>query len=236
MLRKQKPERHPTSWSIWRDSLRRVTSQTSFRQQKTGFNGRPVVIGIALLKMEVQHSRAPPVCATDSGMRRLLFLFCLLILPKCFHGFVLLPPACHQPPHHRSRCSHAQPQQMSASEQSSTSQPDILLNLLSPPDECDVDRMSSTDLAYIGDVVYELLVRSKKVWPPKRTSDLQNQVVRLVRGEWNGAQVRLGELCAFVPWLFLLASVGRVQPIVALNGAYAKSFCFHKQRNTNLPW
>ena len=58
----------------------------------------------------------------------------------------------------------------------------VLFTLLSPPPKCDVDRMSSTDLAYIGDVVYELLVRSKKVWPSKRTSDLQQQVVRLVRG------------------------------------------------------
>ena len=58
----------------------------------------------------------------------------------------------------------------------------ILLDLLSPPPQCDVDRMSSTDLAYIGDVVYEMLVRSKKVWPSKRTSDLQQHVVRLVRG------------------------------------------------------
>lgn len=60
-----------------------------------------------------------------------------------------------------------------------------LLNLLSPPPPCDVDRMSSTDLAYVGDVVYELLVRSKKVWPPKRTSHLQSQVVGLVRGTWR---------------------------------------------------
>ena len=60
----------------------------------------------------------------------------------------------------------------------------VLLNLLSPPAKCDTDRMSSTDLAYIGDVVYEMLVRSNKVWPPKRTSDLQRQVVQLVRGEF----------------------------------------------------
>jgi len=45
-----------------------------------------------------------------------------------------------------------------------------------------VEQMSVTDLASIGDVVYELLVRTYMVWPPKRTSDLQNQVVSLVRG------------------------------------------------------
>lgn len=51
-----------------------------------------------------------------------------------------------------------------------------------PPVDCRVDRMSPTDLAYIGDAVYELVVRSSCVWPPKRTSDLQNKVVSLVRG------------------------------------------------------
>lgn len=38
-------------------------------------------------------------------------------------------------------------------------------------------------LAYIGDVVFELYVRSRHVWPSKRTSDLQNQVVAIVRAE-----------------------------------------------------
>lgn len=57
-----------------------------------------------------------------------------------------------------------------------------LLELLRPPPSCKVEQMSSTDLAYIGDVVYELLVRSMHVWPPKRTSDLQTTVVALVRG------------------------------------------------------
>ena len=55
--------------------------------------------------------------------------------------------------------------------------------LLLPPKTCDTDRMSATDLAYLGDVVYELFIRSRTVWPPKRTSDLQKQVVALVRGE-----------------------------------------------------
>ena len=42
--------------------------------------------------------------------------------------------------------------------------------------------MSGTDLAYIGDVVYELYIRTRTVWPLKRTTDLQQQVVALVRG------------------------------------------------------
>jgi hypothetical protein len=37
--------------------------------------------------------------------------------------------------------------------------------------------------AYIGDVVFELYIRSRHVWPSKRTSDLQNKVVAIVRGK-----------------------------------------------------
>jgi len=39
-----------------------------------------------------------------------------------------------------------------------------LLRLLRPAENCNVDRMSGTDLAYVGDVVYELFVRSRTVW------------------------------------------------------------------------
>jgi hypothetical protein len=61
-----------------------------------------------------------------------------------------------------------------------------LLSLLSPASDCKAAQMSSTDLAYIGDAVYELTVRAWAVWPPKRTSDLQIQVVKVVRGTvWN---------------------------------------------------
>jgi hypothetical protein len=57
-----------------------------------------------------------------------------------------------------------------------------LLEMLSPPSSCTVNQMSGTELAYIGDVVFELFVRSRHVWPSKRTTDLQNLVVGLVRG------------------------------------------------------
>ena len=57
-----------------------------------------------------------------------------------------------------------------------------LIELLSPISSCRVNQMSGTDLAYIGDSVFELFVRSRHVWPPKRTSDLQNTVVGIVRG------------------------------------------------------
>jgi hypothetical protein len=58
-----------------------------------------------------------------------------------------------------------------------------LYRLLRPDVSCDANRMSGTELAYVGDVVYELFVRSRAVWPPKRTMDLQQQVIALVRGK-----------------------------------------------------
>ena len=58
-----------------------------------------------------------------------------------------------------------------------------LEELLLPSKTCRVDQMSGTDLAYIGDVVFELFIRSRHVWPSKRTSDLQKLVVNTVRGK-----------------------------------------------------
>lgn len=58
-----------------------------------------------------------------------------------------------------------------------------LLGVLSPADNCKPDQMGASALAYVGDVVYELLVRSKIVWPELRTADLQTKVVSLVRGK-----------------------------------------------------
>ena len=51
------------------------------------------------------------------------------------------------------------------------------------PHPTDVTQMSGTDLAYIGDVVFELFVRSHYVWPPKRTTALQTLAVECVRGK-----------------------------------------------------
>lgn len=58
-----------------------------------------------------------------------------------------------------------------------------LQDLLLPPQDCDVDQMGPTAMAYIGDVVFELFVRSRHVWPTRKTADLQQQVVTLVRAE-----------------------------------------------------
>ena len=61
--------------------------------------------------------------------------------------------------------------------------PDLSMEeILSPSAKCDVNQMGPTALAYIGDVVFELFVRSKMVWPTRKTSALQIKVVSLVRG------------------------------------------------------
>jgi hypothetical protein len=62
---------------------------------------------------------------------------------------------------------------------------DLLQFILRPNPTCSVDQMSGTDLAYIGDVVYELYIRARTIWPLKRTTDLQQQAVSLVRGEYS---------------------------------------------------
>jgi hypothetical protein len=63
--------------------------------------------------------------------------------------------------------------------------------LLLPSENCKVDQMSGTDLAYIGDVVFELFIRSRHVWPSKRTSELQTIVVSTVRGKFTVASESL---------------------------------------------
>lgn len=45
--------------------------------------------------------------------------------------------------------------------------------LLRPFELCRINQMSAQDLAYIGDVIYELMVRSRHVWPTRKTSSMQ---------------------------------------------------------------
>ena len=59
---------------------------------------------------------------------------------------------------------------------------DTLMRHLLPDPSCDVSQMSGTDLAYIGDCVYELFMRSRLVWPSLRTSDLNERVIQRVNG------------------------------------------------------
>jgi len=61
--------------------------------------------------------------------------------------------------------------------------PSMFFELMSPIESVKPDQMSASSLAYLGDVVFELFVRSRYVWPSRRMSDLQNTVVAIVRAE-----------------------------------------------------
>ncbi len=61
-----------------------------------------------------------------------------------------------------------------------------LKDLLLPDPKCNPTQMSPTSLAYVGDSVFELFVRTRYVWPSRRTSALQKIVVDKVRGEFLG--------------------------------------------------
>lgn len=60
---------------------------------------------------------------------------------------------------------------------------EVLHKLLSPIDTRSIDQMTPAALAYIGDVVFELFVRCRYVWPNRRMSSLQDVVVNVVRAE-----------------------------------------------------
>lgn len=59
-----------------------------------------------------------------------------------------------------------------------------------------LNQLSPIALAYIGDAVYELYVRSKLLMPPKKIVDYHNQVVTQVR-----AEAQAGYLKALEPYL-----------------------------------
>ncbi|YAI81264.1 MAG: Mini-ribonuclease 3 [cyanobacterium endosymbiont of Rhopalodia sterrenbergii] len=50
-----------------------------------------------------------------------------------------------------------------------------------------IQQLSPGFLAYLGDAVYELYVRSHYIFPPRRLADYHNQVVSLVRAESQAA-------------------------------------------------
>ena len=60
---------------------------------------------------------------------------------------------------------------------------DLLLDILSPSSDKKTDRIGPTQLAFVGDIIYELYVRCRYVWPSRRTTDLQSTVVNTVRAE-----------------------------------------------------
>merc|ERR1712194_811038 len=57
--------------------------------------------------------------------------------------------------------------------------PSMFLELMSPS-SAQPDQMSASSLAYLGDVLFELFVRSRYVWPNQRMSGVQNKVVSIV--------------------------------------------------------
>ena len=61
--------------------------------------------------------------------------------------------------------------------------PSHFYELMSPIPSVKPDQMSASTLAYLGDVVFELFIRSRYCWPERRMSELQNKVVSVVRGE-----------------------------------------------------
>jgi hypothetical protein len=63
-----------------------------------------------------------------------------------------------------------------------TNDPSRFFEFMSPIDSVQPEQMSASTLAYLGDVVFELFIRSRYVWPERRMSDLQNKVVSIVRG------------------------------------------------------
>ncbi len=57
------------------------------------------------------------------------------------------------------------------------------LGLTCLPAAADIPRLSPTALAYLGDAVYELYIRSHYLFPPQRIQDYHQQVVAQVRAE-----------------------------------------------------
>lgn len=60
---------------------------------------------------------------------------------------------------------------------------ETMVNRIEADQLTQIERLSPIALAYIGDAVFELYVRSKFLMPPKRMADYHNQVVTQVRAE-----------------------------------------------------
>ena len=72
-----------------------------------------------------------------------------------------------------------------ASSEEPAADPFLFFELMSPVESAKPDQMSASSLAYLGDVVFELFIRSRYVWPSRRMSDLQDKVVSVVRGKFH---------------------------------------------------
>lgn len=68
-----------------------------------------------------------------------------------------------------------------------------LLSIKSSLEAGDVRSLSPSALAYVGDAVYELYIRTHYLFPPKRSQSYHNQVVTQVRAESQAQQLRVLE-------------------------------------------
>lgn len=67
----------------------------------------------------------------------------------------------------------------------------IGINLSTVDDSSKIEQLSPVALAYIGDAVYELYIRTFYLMPPTRVSDYHNRVVAQVRAETQAAYVEM---------------------------------------------
>jgi len=77
------------------------------------------------------------------------------------------------------------------------------LNAAADP-QCQIQQISPAALAYLGDAVYELYIRSHYLLPPKRLCDYHDQVVAQVRAESQANTLRSLEPYLTEPELTLL--------------------------------
>ncbi|MGV2827082.1 Mini-ribonuclease 3 [Myxosarcina sp. GI1(2024)] len=66
-----------------------------------------------------------------------------------------------------------------------------MANLTAKEQLAEIERLSPVALAYIGDAVYELYVRTYFLMPPKRMANYHGQVTAQVRAEAQAAQLEL---------------------------------------------
>lgn len=64
------------------------------------------------------------------------------------------------------------------------------LSSVSAPSSSEIQRLSPTAFAYLGDAVYELYIRRRCLLPPKRSEDYHRQVVSHVRAESQATHLR----------------------------------------------
>jgi ribonuclease-3 family protein len=62
-----------------------------------------------------------------------------------------------------------------------------------PKNKMSLSQLSPSSLAYLGDAVYELHMRTRFLLPPKRVSDYHHQVVSQVRAESQAVSLRFLE-------------------------------------------